>query len=133
MSDFKLAEGDKVKTGIKQMITQAWDQRCRDRAAVSKSRFEVFEALSTMYEQEPRDNMNETFVLEVDFPNPFVTEVYTDTEPVARSPSSSLRAGQSVYLGTGWDFTVESYRQAGSSRSSPMRWSLLFRLALGAF
>ena len=72
-----------MKTGIKQMISQAWDQHCRDRVAVSKNRFEVFEVLATMYDQELRDNMNETFVQEVDFPDPIVTEIYSDTHPVA--------------------------------------------------
>jgi len=100
-----------IKTGIKQMISQAWDRHCRDRVAVSKSKFEVYEVMEAMYEQELRDNMNETFVLEVDFPDPFITEVYTDTEPVAREARKrGLRAGESLTLKTGWNFLLEEHR-----------------------
>ena len=100
-----------MKTGIKQMISQAWDRHCRDRVAVSKSKYEVFEVMSTLHEQELRDNMNETFVLEVDFPDPFITEVYTDTEPVAREARKrGLRAGNSLTLKTGWGFRLEEHR-----------------------
>ena len=66
-----------------------------------------------MYDQELRDNMNETFVQEVDFPDPIVTEIYSDTHPVAsEARRQGLRAGESLTLSTGWDFYLEEHRQA---------------------
>ena len=103
----------KMKPGIKQMISQAWDRHCRDRVAVSKNRFEVFEVMVAQYEKELQSQMNEIFALEVDFPSPFVTEVYTDTEPVAREARRrGLRAGNSMTLATQWDFHLEEHRRA---------------------
>ena len=103
----------KMKPGIKQMISQAWDRHCRDRVAVSKNRFEVFEVMVAQYEKELQSQMNEVFALEVDFPSPFVTEVYTDTEPVAREARRrGLRAGNSMTLATQWDFHLEEHRRA---------------------
>ena len=141
LNDFKLDGKGKMKTGIKQMISQAWDQHCRDRVAVSKNRFEVFEVLATMYDQELRDNMNETFVQEVDFPDPIVTEIYSDTHPVAsEARRQGLRAGESLTLSTGWDFYLEEHRQAAKcliQRQKPYvlviafpcgPWSLLMNL-----
>ena len=105
-----------IKPGIKQMISQAWDRHCRDRVAVSKNRFEVYEVMTALYDQELRDHMNETFVLEVDFPGPFITEVYTDTEPVAREARKrGLRAGESLTLSTGWNFLLEEHRTAAKN------------------
>ena len=102
-----------IKSGLKQMISQAWDKHCRDRVAVSKNRFEVFEVMVAQYEKELQGYMNEVFALEVEFPSPFVTEVYTDTEPVAREARRrGLRAGNSMTLATRWDFHVDEHRRA---------------------
>eukprot|EP00435_Cladocopium_sp_Y103_P044136 s2398_g12.t1 len=85
--------------------------------------------------------MNETFVLEVDFPGPFVTEVYTDTEPVAREARKrGLRAGESLTLATGWNFLLEKHRIAAKNLIKRLKpyalviafpcgpWSLLMNL-----
>ena len=102
-----------LKSGMKQMISQAWEKHCRDRTAVSKSRFEVYEVLQTQYFKELQDQMNEVFATEVGFPSPFVTEVYTDTEPVAQEARRrGLRAGTSMTLATQWDFHLEEHRRA---------------------
>ena len=102
----------KMKSGIKQMISQAWDKHCRDRIAVSKNRFEIYEVLEAQYYKELQDQ-NEVFTLEVAFPSPFVTEVYTDTEPVAQEARRrGLRAGASMTLATQWDFQLEDHRRA---------------------
>ena len=69
--------------------------------------------MEALHGQELREQMNETFALEVDFPDPFITEVYADTEPVAKEARRrGLRAGQSLTLSTSWDFFLEEHRQA---------------------
>lgn len=69
--------------------------------------------MESLYGQELREQMNEVFALEVDFPDPFITEVYTDTEPVAREARRrGLRTGQSLTLSTSWDFTLEEHRRS---------------------
>lgn len=71
-----------------------------------------------MYDQELRDNMNETFVQEVDFPDPFVTEIYSDTNPVVlEAHRQGLRAGESLTLSTGCHFYLEEHRQAAKGLS----------------
>lgn len=103
----------KIKPGVRQMISQAWEKHCRDRAAMSKGKYEIYEVMESLYGQELREQMNEVFALEVDFPDPFITEVYTDTEPVAREARRrGLRTGQSLTLSTSWDFTLEEHRRS---------------------
>lgn len=126
----------KMKPGIKQMISQAWDRHCRDRVAVSKNRFEVFEVMVAQYEKELQSQMNEVFALEVDFPSPFVTEVYSDTEPVAREARRrGLRAGNSMTLATQWDFHLGKNIAVLPNwcfvRPSPIYWSWPFLVDLG--
>ena len=57
----------------------------------------------------------ESFVTTLELPNPFVTEVYTDTEPIAKAAlRAGLNAGESLTLALGWDwdFTQKSHQQA---------------------
>ena len=101
-----------MKAGIAQMISQAWSRHCRDREAVSKNRFEVLAVLMEQWNGEVRNSMNEVFVTEVQGPNLFVTEVYTDTEPIAKEAvRRGLRAGSSLTLASGWDFRDETARR----------------------
>ncbi len=101
-----------MKAGIAQMISQAWNRHCRDREAVSKNRFEVMAVLMEQWNGEIRNSMNEVFVTEVHGPNLFVTEVYTDTEPIAKEAvRRGLRAGGSLTLAFGWDFRDEKARR----------------------
>ena len=103
----------KIKAGVRQMISQAWEKHCRDRVAMSEGKYEIYEVMESLYGQELREQMNEVFALEVDFPDPFITEVYTDTEPVAREARRrGLRTGQSLTLSTSWDFTNEEHRRS---------------------
>ena len=106
---------NKPKPAISQMISQAWDRHCRDREAVSKDRYEVFSVMMEQWNNEVRDGMNETFLAQfhlgsekMDFhatQPPFVTEVYTDTEPIAKEARRrGLRASESLTFGTGWNF-----------------------------
>ena len=113
-SDVKhgFAWAKKPKPGVSQMISQAWARHCRDREAVSKNRHEVLSVMMEQWHQELRDGMNETFVTQFDLSSgPFVTEVYTDTEPIAKEARRrGLRASKSFTLGTGWDFRDASVR-----------------------
>ena len=57
--------------------------------------------------------MNETFVMEASIPNPFVTEVFMDTEPIAQAAvRKGLQAGQSMSLNSGWNFLLREHRDA---------------------
>ena len=111
--DFVLRSGAKpMKAGIAQMISQAWNRHCRDREAVSKNRFEVMAVLMEQWNGEIKNSMNEIFVTEVHGLNLFVTEVYTDTEPIAKEAvRRGLRAGESLTLASGWDFRDEKARR----------------------
>ena len=83
---------------------------------MSENCFEVYEVMTALYDQELRDHMNETFVLEVDFPGPFITDVYTDPEPVAREACKrGVRGGESLPLSTGWNFLLEEHRTAAKN------------------
>ncbi|CAK9110253.1 unnamed protein product [Durusdinium trenchii] len=110
--DFKIS--GKVKPGIRQMISQAWDQHRRDQLAISVGAAEVNEIFLASWDYEMKNAMNETFALEVQLPSPFVTEIYTDTEPVAKAARrQGLLAGDSLTLSSGWDFRLEHHRKKG--------------------
>lgn len=65
------------------MITQAWERHRRDQLAVSMTASEVNEVFMSSWANEMKGYASETFIATVELPNPFVTEIYTDTEPVA--------------------------------------------------
>jgi transposase InsO family protein len=120
-SNYAFKWSKKPKAAVAQMISQAWDRHCRDREAVSKDRYEVFSVMMEQWNKEVQDGMNETFVAQLqlghdkmDFSaaqHPFVTEVYTDTEPIAvEARRRGLRASNSLTLGTGWNFLEASDR-----------------------
>ena len=78
----------KIKPGARQMITQAWSK-----------------ILMTSWDNEMTNNMNEVFSFGFVFPNVLATEVFTDTEPIARSVRRrGLHAEDSLTLSSGWDF-----------------------------
>ena len=111
VNDFRFKWKHKPKPGVQQMISQAWDRHCRDRTAVSKDRHEVFEVMLEQWNHEVQLGMNEIFLAEFQFPDPFVMEVYTDVEPIAREARRrGLRAAKSMTLHTGWDFRNKSSR-----------------------
>ncbi|CAK9083939.1 unnamed protein product [Durusdinium trenchii] len=102
----------KVKKGISQMISQAWHQHRRDQIALSVGLKEIKEVFMATWNMEMRDAMNETFAVELRMPT-FLTEVYTDTEPVAQATRRhGLVAGESLTLGTGWDFRLPDHCKA---------------------
>ncbi|CAK9109164.1 unnamed protein product [Durusdinium trenchii] len=60
------------------------------------------------WETDMRAYMNETFLLEFTFPHTLATEVFTDTEPVARAiRRRGLHAGDSLTLSSGWDLRLQ--------------------------
>lgn len=106
-------DGKKIKRGQRQMITQAWEKHRKDQIAVSADRFEINEVWHAEWDAEMKRSMNETFVTTLQLPSPFVTEVYTDTEPVAKAARQlGLHAGDSLTLKSGWDFRREDHRRA---------------------
>ena len=65
---------------------------------------------------EMRQHENQVFAMEVSLPDPFVTEVFTDTELIAAAARRfGLNAGDSLTLKTGWDFLQPSRREAALS------------------
>lgn len=112
-SGFRLANAKSIKKGVRMMITQAWEKHRRDQKAVSIGTREVMEVLTSTWEREMRDAMHETFSAQLTFPNPFLAEVFTDTEQVAKATTrKGLIAGESLSLMTGWDFQIPSHRDA---------------------
>ena len=111
--EFKLAAGTKVKPGIKQMISQAWERHRRDQLAVSANRHRIMEVFNMTWMGEMRKHEQQVFTVDMALPDPFVTEVFTDTEPIAAAARrKGLNAGQSLTLNTGWDFMDPSRRRA---------------------
>lgn len=100
-----------IKPGIRQMISQAWHRHRRDQLALSVGELNnVREALMATWE-EMKGYMHEAFSLEMQFPSPLVTEIYTDTEPVAcAARRKGLVAGDSLTLSSGWDFRLSEHR-----------------------
>ena len=141
--DVGINASQKVKPGIKQMITQAWEKHRKQQLAVSLDRHRLRQLLMTDFDKEMQGYMKEAFTMELDL-SPFVTEVYTDTEPIARAAQRrGLCAGGSLTLGTGWDFLEARHRKAALdlvSRTKPYAliiafpcgvWSLLQNLNPG--
>lgn len=101
-------ERKNLKPGLRQMISQAWEQHRRDQKAVSVSSKDVQEIFMATWETVMRAYMNETFFLEFTFPHTLATEVFTDTEPVARAiRRRGLHAGDSLTLSSGWDLRLQ--------------------------
>ena len=127
---WRLKPGQEVKTGVKQMVTQAWDRHRRDQLAVSVSSSQVRDIFEIQWMKEMESHMREAFAMEVQFPNPFVTEVYTDVEPIAVAARKiGLEAGKSLTLGSGWDFTLPRHREAAKElirRTKPYALVLAF-------
>lgn len=87
------------------MITQAWGKHRKEQKLMSCSMDHLNHILLTSWEKGMHDNMNETFSFEFVFPNVLATEVFTDTEPIARAVRRrGLHAGDSLTLSSGWDF-----------------------------
>ena len=102
----------KTKAGVRQMISQAWEQHRRDQKMISASPGKIKEILLASWETEMRDAMNEVFSLEIQLPATLVTEVFTDTEPIARATRRrGLNAGDSLTLGTGWNFLLPEHQE----------------------
>ena len=111
----KILASLKVKPGVRQMITQAWQRHRHDQLAVSTNAAEINKIFSTTWMSDMKGYEKESFVTTLDLPNPFVTEVYTDTEPIAKAAlRAGLNAGESLTLALGWDwdFTQKSHQQA---------------------
>lgn len=95
----------RIKPGVRQMIAQAWGKHRLEQKLISCDKQQVRQILLTSWEKEMNDCMNEVFSFEFVFPNILATEVFTDTEPIARSVRRrGLHAGDSLTLSAGWDF-----------------------------
>ena len=66
-----------MKTGVKQMISQAWSKHRRQQLAVSLNKNQLREIFMSEWNKEMVGFMNEVFTMELHL-TPFVTEVYTD-------------------------------------------------------
>ena len=89
--DFHIDSKQKIKPGIRQMISQAWHKHRRQQLAVSVSPKQLKQIMVAEWENEMKGYMNEAFTMELDL-SPFVTEVYTDTEPIAKAAPALLLA-----------------------------------------
>lgn len=104
----------KIKPGLSQMISQAWHQHRRDQLATSTTSNQIKDVYEATWDADMRKATQEIFAVELQFPSTFVTEVYTDTEPVAKATRRrGLIAGESLTLDTGWDFRDKEHQQKG--------------------
>lgn len=102
--DDDLKVSGKLKPGVKQLISQAWEKHRRDQKAISCSAREINQIFEATWLSEMNASMNETFSVEFVFPNTLATEVFTDTEPIAKAVRRrGLHAGSSLTLSSGWD------------------------------
>jgi len=95
------------------MISQAWNCHRREQLLISANAQQVREALMASWTSEMHGYMNEALAMELQFPSPFVQEIYSDTEPIARAAERrGLVAGETLALGRGFDFRLASHRAA---------------------
>ena len=112
LDEIKLNADQKIKPGVRQVITQAWEKHRRQQLAVSLDRKQLCEIMMVEWEKGMQNYMNEIFAMEFDL-RPFVIEIYTDTEPIAKAAQrKGLKASDSLTFGTGWDFKGSRHREA---------------------
>lgn len=94
------------------MITQAWDRHRREQLLISTGAREVNEIMQVEWMNDVKGFMNETLAMELQLPNPFVQEIFSDTEPIARAAQRhGLVPGATLTLSTGFDFRLPSARE----------------------
>lgn len=76
-NEFKLDGNVKLKQGLKQMISQAWQKHRREQLLTSNGKRSIRDVLIADWKAEMQSYQNEVFVTELRLPNPLVTEVYT--------------------------------------------------------
>ena len=112
VSDGDIQPLTKIKPAVQQMVSQAWDRHRRDQLLISAGAREVNEVFNLTWEAEMSGFMQEALAVELQLPNPFVQEVFSDTDPVARAAQRrGLIPGETLTLNTGFDFRLESHRK----------------------
>lgn len=109
------ALNQELKTGVANMVSQAWEKHERDRRLVSQSRRRVMEVMEADWWKSMEDGMNEAFITAVDFGDRVaVSEVFTHTQRViGEAARRGHKVGTPLSLETGWDFLREEDREAG--------------------
>ena len=109
------ALNQELKTGVANMVSQAWEKHERDRRLVSQSRRHVMEVMEADWWKSMEDGMNEAFITAVDFGDRVaVSEVFTHTQRViGEAARRGHKVGTPLSLETGWDFLREEDREAG--------------------
>ena len=109
------ALNQELKTGVANMVSQAWEKHERDRRLVSQSRRHVMEVMEADWWKSMEDGMNEAFITAVDFGGQVaVSEVFTHTQRViGEAARRGHKVGTPLSLETGWDFLREEDREAG--------------------
>ena len=107
LPDYKVNAAS-LKTGVKQMISQAWQRHRKEQLAVSVTNTQLHEA---MLVEETSTFTNDTFVAQLVMPDLSFAEVFTDTEPVLQQARlRGHRALEPLSLRSGWDFRVAAHR-----------------------
>ena len=126
-----------LKKGQTLMISQAWEQHCRDRERISKSPKEVLQVMHQEWNRSMQSCLNEPFVMKIDITpevpeaieykealdtktvsadkvtQPLVGEIYTGTEQIAKQAQlRGHRTSASMSLENGWDFRRADHRKA---------------------
>lgn len=102
------------------MITQAWDRHRRDQLLISTGAKEVNEIMQVEWANDFQRFMNESFAVELQMLNPFVQEVFSDTEPIAKAAQrQGLVPGRTLTLSSGFDFRLQTDRGRMIKRQKP--------------
>ena len=98
-----------LKSGHRQLVSQAWDRHRRDQVAISCTATKLRDVMTAEYYTTMNKGAREAFVMEIPM---LCTEIYSDIEPVS---TAARRRGHStgsstLTLNTGWDFRLRSHR-----------------------
>ena len=111
-----------VKTGLGQMIADAWSKHERDRQLISKSAKEVLEAMQVDWKNQMEEALNETFITTIAFPasgrrTPLLQEIFTTSQRVTMAAQKNGHAtSPALSLETGWDFRKKADREAAKQQ-----------------
>ena len=101
-----------LKKGQALLISQAWNQHVADRRRVSITAKELRDVMEADWQNSMAEAMHEKLVMSMDFPDPLVTEVYTNSQNVMKEAKRRGHGvGTAMSLETGWDFRKYLHRK----------------------
>ena len=106
-----------LKKGQALQIAQAWNQHVAERKRISTTSRAVRDILEMEWQKEMDEAQHEVFITGIEFPNPLVSEVYTNAQNVMKEARCRGHGvGTAMSLETGWDFLKASHRKAAIAK-----------------